>query len=359
MSSKIIYCQNCNAPLTVKPFESVVQCQYCQNNQVIETNQSNSLSFDASYYREKLVEAAQSNNLKEIERLSNKIIEHLPNDVLGLYFYAHTQSIHNNLKPITQFLTSQIDLGDFHKSIIEHLIHWGDLREKENIARFIRTKAPSSQKTFVRIQNERIQAENHYVNIPRDIFVCYSSKNKLIVEELVTFLEKEGYKCWYSDRNLRPEGGSQYWFDIEKAMINTKLMVVISSEFEMLSPDVRKEIDLAKLHHKPLIELKLDLTPHNAFFKHTFEGIQWINGYDDLYQGYEKLRDAVRHKIKDLKVKEKEQNERHTPIHKQKTKKEFLFFVALILMVPIILVLMIAYASWFPIIYDLVSQVIS
>jgi hypothetical protein len=219
--------------------------------------------------------------------------------------------------------------------------------------------AASSEKTFMRIQKERLNDENHYVNVPRDAFICYSSKNKLIVQELVNYLESEGIKCWYSNRNLRPEGASQYWYDIEKAMIETKLIIVISSEYEMLSPDVRKEIELAKIHQKTLIEFKIDLIPHNVYFKHTFDGIQWINGYDDIYQGFNKVKTVIDLKLRDQRNNTQKNQTMHFERKSFETKREFLMILVLLFFIPFLLIFIINRFTSFNSISDIVSNIIS
>lgn len=94
----------------------------------------------------------------------------------------------------------------------------------------------SYQKIFVK----RKEKEEHYDDIPRDVFICHRSTDVEYAEEIVRILERDGNQCWISTRNLRPNDSENYWDNIEKAIKNCEVFLVASSEEAMLSNDVKK-----------------------------------------------------------------------------------------------------------------------
>ena len=56
----------------------------------------------------------------------------------------------------------------------------------------------------------------------------------------------------------------------------------------MLSTDVRKEIAHAKELNKKRLEIKIDESEHNAYFKDFFDGCKWIKG-----ENYEEIKTRV------------------------------------------------------------------
>jgi hypothetical protein len=66
---------------------------------------------------------------------------------------------------------------------------------------------------------------------PRDVFVCYSSKDMPKVQELVEYLEAQGLLCFVAIRNLQHGRGAvqNYWNALHTAMENCKCIVFLTN----------------------------------------------------------------------------------------------------------------------------------
>jgi hypothetical protein len=92
---------------------------------------------------------------------------------------------------------------------------------------------------------------------------------------------------------LRPNDSENYWKNIENAIQNSTIVLVLGSEDSMRSKDVHQEIDFARKHQKKIIEFKIDEAQHNTLFKHVFNGIKWVKGTLDVNQNYTVLLERI------------------------------------------------------------------
>lgn len=115
-----------------------------------------------------------------------------------------------------------------------------------------------------------------YADIPRDVFICFSSVDSAKARRVVSALEEDGNQCWISSRNLIPDA-PDYWARIEQAIRRCRVFLVLCSEASMLSKDVQRELTLAEQIGNARLEIKLDETPHTTQFRFFFDGISWID----------------------------------------------------------------------------------
>jgi phosphonate transport system substrate-binding protein len=281
-------CTSCGASLEIIGRPSTIQCDYCQNHIVLShaihlASQDIEKIDDIAHAREHLSTAVEHNNIDDILTYAQQLKNWIPDDVESGYFYAYAKAIRNQPKYMEDFLNKvPIAANDTFETIIQHLIQRSDLRDKELIESFIKKYYPSLLDKYLRIYEQRYHQEDQYANIPRDVFICHSSKQKDLAEKLGEVVEEEGYSAWISTRNLRPQDSDNYWHNIEDAIRKSKLVLVVSSKEAMVSKDVQKEIELALKHKKPLLEYKMDDVPHTMFFKHAFDGFKWIEGNANL-----------------------------------------------------------------------------
>jgi len=227
-----------------------------------------------------------------------------------LYFFGYAKQQQNQPRFLYDFYKEPpAHTVDELKLVIDHLMRYSELRDKPRIVLFLDNLSPKFFKQYEQIHKERENQEDHYSNIPRDVFVCFSSYNNEIAQKIVKELEDDGNTCWISTRNLRPNDTENYWKNIELAIRNTNLFLIISSEDSMRSKDVHQEIELAQKHQSRLIEFKIDEAPHNSLFKHVFDGNKWVKGTNDIYQPYSKLLQRVfeeKHDINSKVIRKKE-----------------------------------------------------
>jgi hypothetical protein len=190
---------------------------------------------------------------------------------------------------------------DESKQIFEHIISNSDLRDYSRVKKYLAVRSEVALQNFETEYVLRTRVEDNYSNIPRDVFICFSSANMETANKISKTLEADGYATWISTKNLRPNNKDNYWADIEKAIINNSIVLVISSAEAMVSKDVQHELELAKKHNKKLIELKIDSSAHTTFFKYIFNGIKWIDGKIINNKVIQDIKDRIFEEIQEIK----------------------------------------------------------
>jgi hypothetical protein len=313
MDIKTAKCTVCGANLKLKHDENITTCSYCKSQVIV----SNALAFakvevdrskDLVKYRTNLKKYANNNSIEEILRVSNQILDILPKDFIANYYSGYALQVKGEPKFIQQFYNNILEHTEEEiAEISDHIFKRSDLRDNDKIKKFFSQISKKLENDFTKINLERLKLEDNYSEIPRDIFVCYKSKdNNDLIEKIVQKLEKDGNTCWVAYRNLRPDDSENYWYNIETAISNSKIFIVISDSNAMISKDVQKELSIAVKNKKRLIEFKIDKIPHTNLFNHVFDGIKWVDGYTSLKTGLDKLTRRVfeeKEIVKDLNGK--------------------------------------------------------
>lgn len=318
MDIKNAKCTNCGAILNVNAYQSIIQCEYCHTSNVVEQ----ALNFgklkidhtdDILSLRKNLTSAIKDNNIQEIKRLSAAIQDLLPDDFIATYFHAYALASLGQVKPLRDFYKAP-KLGTYEQiqTVVNHITENSDLRDEPRIIEFLNRVKPDFVDQFKYAHQKRVELENQYAPVPRDVFICFSSYDEMTAEKAVEAIEKEGFTCWISTRNLRPNDSENYWSNIEKAIKNSRLFLVISSQKAMLSKDVQEEIDIASKHKKRMFEYKVDSTPHTILFKHVFNGIKWVDGINHSASSLYNLSIRVYEEIRAKKITKTEHSKLKT-----------------------------------------------
>jgi alpha-tubulin suppressor-like RCC1 family protein len=302
-------CTVCGASLKLSQDKAISECSYCKSQIIV----SNALDFnkvevdkskDIVKYRDNLKKYIRNNSIEEILRVSNQILDILPKDFLASYFAAYAHQVKGEPNYIYEFYSNILEhTPNELEEVVEHINKRSDLRDDNRIFKFLNKTDESYADKYKQIHLTRLELEDNYADIPRDIFLSYKSKDdNQLIEKIVSRLEDEGYSVWVSYRNLRPNDNENYWSSIEKAIKNSNIFLVVSEAASMRSKDVQKELDFAITYNKRLIEFKIDQTPHTQLFKHVFDGIKWVEGVS-LKKGLEALTERIfeeKEVIKDL-----------------------------------------------------------
>lgn len=155
--------------------------------------------------------------------------------------------------------------------------------------------------------------------LPRDIFLCYSSKDQVEVMRILDLLEENGFTVFCAFRNLRHGLGSaaSYKDNLYTAMDHCKMVVFISSK-NSRSPDcdaVTVELDYINTHRKDMGKIeyviedykgaKLPLVVANLL-KETFDGLEWCRTPRDLVKrAFEIKKSKIGSDLKEEKPEEK------------------------------------------------------
>ena len=305
-------CTTCGASLKLEVDKTISECSYCKSQIIV----SNALDFnkvevdkskDIIKYRDNLKKYIRNNSIEEILRVTGLIKDIIPDDNLASYYFAYVKQLMGSPKFIYQFYESKHLLTkDELDEIVDHIIEHSDLRDKSRVTSFLKQNASSKLSDYLEVYDNRVIEEDNYSDIPRDIFICFSSENKLIAKKVYETLEADGYSTWISLKNLRPNNKENYWDDIKKAINSSSIVLVISSSQAMVSKDVIKEIEIAKKENKKLIEYKIDEIKHTSFFKYIFDGSKWVEGYTN--KGLDNLKKRILEEKYVFKDKPEESN---------------------------------------------------
>ena len=115
------------------------------------------------------------------------------------------------------------------------------------------------------LENEAVKDEEGFYlsNAPRDVFVCYSSKDMPAVIHTIDLLEENGFICFAAFRNLRHgrDAKENYLKEIENAIDACKTFLFISSKSSR-SPHcdaIKVELPyLIKIKDKPRVEFMIE-----------------------------------------------------------------------------------------------------
>jgi hypothetical protein len=89
-----------------------------------------------------------------------------------------------------------------------------------------------------------------------DVFISYSTKDKLVADSVCVNLEAAGVRCWIAPRDIAP--GEDWPTAITKAISQSRVMVLIFSADSNSSEDVGRELYLAANSKLVIIPFKIE-----------------------------------------------------------------------------------------------------
>ncbi len=105
------------------------------------------------------------------------------------------------------------------------------------------------------------------------IFISHSRKDKDTADKVVQFLEKDGFKCWITPRDI-PLGND--WADaIMSAIEESDTMILILSSSSNVSPHVRREVENAVSLCKKIIPVLIEDVKLSKWMKYCISIHQW------------------------------------------------------------------------------------
>lgn len=111
-----------------------------------------------------------------------------------------------------------------------------------------------------------------------DVFISYSHKDHKIADGICNYLEKSAIRCWMAPRDI--EGGDVWSESITTAISNSKVIVLVFSEFSNASKQVLREVELAINGNLILIPFKLDQVKPTGGMSYYLATTHWIDLLD-------------------------------------------------------------------------------
>ena len=221
----------------------------------------------------------------------------LPDDFQANFYEAANSG---NARHVNHFL-SKIDLdkfGAYVDDVVEFMIKSLDskvvLPLKRLIERAFTGEKFTDYMTRVETEAEKLKNGIYSSDIPRDVFIAYSSADMERVNEIVEFLEGQKINCYVALRNLRHGRGAveNYEKELEKAMHRCKCVVFFSSNhsrdldcdaLKIELPYIRdEESHLGRIEY--ILDDYSDSTPLAAkkILEDFFAGLEYCRDKEDL-----------------------------------------------------------------------------
>lgn len=125
-----------------------------------------------------------------------------------------------------------------------------------------------------------------------DIFISYSSVDKIAANAICHVLEQNKLRCWIAPRDIPP--GAEYGDLIDEAIKHADIVVIIFSETSSTSRWVKGELNIAFEEQKTIIPFRLDSTPLQGQNRLILAQKHWIDAYPDYETKFVDLVNAVK-----------------------------------------------------------------
>lgn len=108
-----------------------------------------------------------------------------------------------------------------------------------------------------------------------DVFVSYSTQDKLFVDALVNRLECHGIRCWYAPRDI--PAGMTWPAAITTAIKTSSLMLLVFSEAANASQEVAKELTLASSHKCLVVPVRIENVSPSPEMEFHLTNKHWLD----------------------------------------------------------------------------------
>lgn len=131
-----------------------------------------------------------------------------------------------------------------------------------------------------------------------DFFLCYSSDDWQIAEEISAYFEQQGRRCFMPHRNLSDEVEKDKY--IQDVIASCKLMIVLFSDSFNNSEQTEKESFFGNKASKPIIIFRLSDVEYKGSKRYFLQNHVSIDAFVDPKNGYERLYDIVCKRLEKL-----------------------------------------------------------
>lgn len=108
-----------------------------------------------------------------------------------------------------------------------------------------------------------------------DVFISYSSEDKLAADALCGALEAARIRCWIAPRDVVP--ARSYSGEITRAINNSRVMVLIFSEHSNVSAAVLSEVELAANARIHILNFRVDDSPLGDDLRFYLQRLHWFD----------------------------------------------------------------------------------
>jgi TIR domain len=126
-----------------------------------------------------------------------------------------------------------------------------------------------------------------------DVFLSYSSKDKVVADAACAALEARGIRCWIAPRDII--AGKEWGAAIIEGLEQCQSMVLIFSANANTSQQVMREVERAVHRGMPIIPFRIEDVPASKSMEYFISFHHWMDAFDGtLDEHLEQLSDTVR-----------------------------------------------------------------
>lgn len=294
-------CSRCGESLSEK--DGLLQCPYCgakydradESQKLEDLLEEKKQEILANRRRVLWQEAHQPNpSAKALISAAKDVREiYEEDDLATFYLYLHG----NDGTALGKYLESRIVPPSVAEEIVRLAVPSLNLRMvlplKTFVERHFKGDAYFQYMSLIEKEAEKLQDGMYMTNLPRDVFLAYSSKDMPKVVEIADFLEKEKFTVFCALRNLRHGAGSAEFYSegLKDAMKHCRAFVYLSSAHSRsIDCDALKEEIPFVLDHLPdvkRIHFRLDDDGEmgiaaSILLKEFDSGREWCRSKEDL-----------------------------------------------------------------------------
>lgn len=126
-----------------------------------------------------------------------------------------------------------------------------------------------------------------------DVFISYSSADKLAADAICAALEAKRWRCWIAPRNVL--AGSDWGAAIVQAIEQSRLMLLVYSANANQSQQVLREIERAVSKGLPIIPFRIEAAEPSKNMEYFLSTSHWMDAMTEpLERHIEQLAESVR-----------------------------------------------------------------
>jgi formylglycine-generating enzyme required for sulfatase activity len=125
-----------------------------------------------------------------------------------------------------------------------------------------------------------------------DVFISYSSKDKIIADAVCAKLENNQIRCWIAPRDILP--GMEYGQALVEAIKKSRAVVLVLSSNSNVSSQVMREIERAVSNEIPIIPLRIENILPSESMEFYLSSVHWLDAITPPIEKHlDKLTDTV------------------------------------------------------------------
>lgn len=126
-----------------------------------------------------------------------------------------------------------------------------------------------------------------------EVFLTYSTNDRVIAQAVCDFIEKEGIAVWMAPRDILP--GSEWAASIIDAINSARAMVIVFSDHANKSVHIQREIERAINKRIPIIPFRIENVPPTPTLEYFISAPHWLDAFEPPVEShFEKLVKALR-----------------------------------------------------------------